>query len=91
VTESGKSKAVGFAAFSANRKVSKGSHSSILRATRYTPQGESYCFRYGPSHYLLNDGLIDEIHFLISPVVLGDGTSIFSQKSLVPLILMDRN
>ncbi|MGH9986805.1 MAG: dihydrofolate reductase family protein, partial [Nitrososphaeraceae archaeon] len=38
----------------------------------------------------MNDGLIDEIHFVISPVALGEGPSIFSQKSLVPLILMYR-
>jgi hypothetical protein len=37
----------------------------------------------------LNDGLIDEMHFVVSPVVLGEGTPIFSQEPKVSQKFID--
>jgi dihydrofolate reductase len=45
------------------------------------------------SHYLWNDlldaGLVDELHFVISPIVMGSGTPIFTKKPSVSLRLID--
>jgi dihydrofolate reductase len=38
---------------------------------------------------LLAHGLVDELHLLIGPVVLGDGTPAFGGKDTVPLRLID--
>jgi dihydrofolate reductase len=45
------------------------------------------------SHYLWNDllgaGLVDELHFVVGPVVMGSGTPIFTKKPVVSLRLID--
>jgi dihydrofolate reductase len=45
------------------------------------------------SHYLWNDlletGMVDELHFVISPVVMGGGTPVFTKKPAASLRLID--
>jgi dihydrofolate reductase len=45
------------------------------------------------SHILWNDllahDLLDEVHLMISPVILGEGTPIFAGKRPAPLRLID--